>query len=66
MEEKGKKAADFLVLPRPAESFENVTGFSGKARTHWGCQIEKGWPRRHKASSGKDALASFAKQEIVR
>ena len=28
--EEEKKRADLLVLPRPAESFQNDAGFSGK------------------------------------
>ena len=55
--------ADFMVLPRPAESVQNDTGFSGKTRTYWACRKEKSGLSATERAVGKNAGAALAKRK---
>ena len=53
--------ADFMVLPRPAKSVQNGTGFSGKTGTNWACRKGKSGLSATEKAVGKNAGAALAK-----
>ena len=55
--------ADFMVLPRPAKSVQNGTGFSGKTGTNWACQKGKSGLSATERAVGKNAGATLAKRK---
>ena len=55
--------ADLLVLPRPAKSVWNDTGFSGKTRAYWACRKGKSGITATERAVGKKVGAALAKRK---
>ena len=58
-----RKMADLLVLPKPAKSMQNGTGFSGKTGTYWACRKGKSGLSATERAVGKNARAALAKRK---
>ena len=62
-EEKRRKMADLMVLPRPAKSVHNGAGFSGKTGANWACRKGKSGLSATERAVGKNAGAALAKRK---
>ena len=58
--------ADFMVLPRPAKSVQNGSGFSGETGTYWACRKGKSGLSATEKAVGKNAGAALAKRKSNR
>ena len=58
-----REIADFMVLPRPAKSVQNGTGFSGKTGTNWACRKGKSGLSAAERAVGKYAGAALSKRK---
>ena len=64
--DRRRKMADFMVLPRPAESMQNGAGFSGKTGTNWACRKGKSGLSATERAVGKNAGSALAKKKRKR